>query len=148
VGRDRLVDVATYASLLLLGVALGVYGAFLVPLRLFGGVEGLADVIGFGGVLLAGVLGAAGSARATAAVTPGIGWVVAVVALGTSTGGDVVVPGSLGNDPGVGIVGSLYLLSGLAGTLAAAIVVAVRRRRAAARSTQHPQRVAGFGRST
>ena len=129
VGRDRLLTVATYASLFLLGMAIGVWGAFLVPLRLFGSVEGLADVIGFAGVLAAGVLGAVGSGRGAAAITPGIGWIVAVLALGSSTGGDVVVPGSLGNDPGVGVVGSIYLLSGLAGTVAAAVITGVRRRR-------------------
>lgn len=131
--RDRLIDVATYLVLLLLGMAVGVYGAFLVPLRLFGDVEGLAVVVGFVGVLAAGLLGAAGIDRAPAAVMPGIGWIVAVLALNASTGGDVVVPGSLGNDPGVGVVGTLYLLSGLAGTLGAALITGFRRRRATSR---------------
>src|SRR3954453_7619521 len=62
---------AGYAVLFVLGVAIGVYGAFLVPLRLFGGVEGLADVIGFAGLLCAGYFGAVGFGGAPAAVVPG-----------------------------------------------------------------------------
>lgn len=121
---------ATYVVLTLLGAALGVWGAFLVPLRLFGGVEGLADVIGVLGPFLAGYLGARGTDRAPAAVLPGIGWLLAVLALGSfSPGGDVVVPGSLGTDPGIGTVGGLYLVSGLVGILAAGVTAGRRLRR-------------------
>lgn len=126
-GRATLV--ATYAVLLVLGFALGVWGAFLVPLRLFGHVEGLADVVGLAGPALAGCLGGLGLMSAPAAVLPGIGWILAVLVLGYSPGGDVVIPGSLGNDHAVAVVGTLYLGSGLVGTLVAGVVVARRLRR-------------------
>ena len=126
-GRATLV--ATYAVLLVLGFALGVWGAFLVPLRLFGHVEGLADVVGLAGPALAGCLGGLGLMSAPAAVLPGIGWILAVLVLGYSPGGDVVIPGSLGNDPAVAVVGTLSLGSGLVGTLVAGVVVARRLRR-------------------
>lgn len=119
----------SYAVLLVLGFVLGVWGAFLVPLRLFGRVEGLADVVGLAGPALAGGLGGLGLASAPAAVLPGIGWILAVLVLGYSPGGDVVIPGSLGNDHGVAVVGTLYLGSGLVGTLLAGVVVARRLRR-------------------
>ena len=127
---DRLVLAATYAVLVLLGVALGVWGAFLVPLRLFNGVEGLADVIGLLSTGLAGYLAALGTGRAPAAVLPGIGWLVAVVVLGSyAPGADVVIPGSLGTDPGIGTVGTIYLASGLVGILVAGVAAGRRLRR-------------------
>ena len=125
----RLTLVASYVVLTLLGVAIGVWGAFLVPLRLFGHIEGLADVIGLGGTVAAGCLGGLGLRSAPAAVMPGVGWILAFLALGYSPGGDVVIPGKLGNDPGVAIVGTLYLLSGFLGTLVSAVLVARRLRR-------------------
>lgn len=138
-GRATLV--AGYAVLLVLGAAVGVWGAFLVPLRLFGDVEGLADAVGLAGTLLAGCLGGLGLGSGPAAVVPGIGWILAVLVLGYSPGGDVVIPGSLGNDHGVAVVGTLYLGSGLVGTLGAGVVVARRLRRftsAANRPTPQP----------
>lgn len=125
----RLTLVATYVVLGLLGAVIGVWGAFLVPLRLFGHIEGLADVIGLGGVLGAGCLGGFGLRSAPAAVIPGVGWILAFLVLGYSPGGDVVIPGSLGNDHGVAVVGTLYLLSGFVGTLLSGVVVARRLRR-------------------
>jgi len=128
---------AGYVLLLVLGAVVGVYGAFLVPLRLVGGVEGLADVLGFAGPLVAGYFGAVGLGVAPAAVFPGIGWIVSILLLGYSPGGDVVIPGKLGTDPGIGMVGSLYLISGLLGTLAAGVLASTHLRRAARRSTTH-----------
>ena len=125
----RFTLVAAYVVLGLLGAAIGVWGAFLVPLRLFGHIEGLADVIGLLGTAAAGCLGGLGLRSAPAAVLPGVGWFLAFLALGYSPGGDVVIPGSLGNDHGVAIVGTLYMLSGFFGTLLAALVVARRLRR-------------------
>lgn len=122
---------AGYVVLLVLGFALGVWGAFLVPLRLFGGVEGFADVLGVAGPLVAGYLGAVGLGVAPAAVFPGIGWIVSMLLLGYSPGGDVVIPGKLGPDPGIGTVGSLYLISGLVGTLAAGVLASRHLRRTA-----------------
>lgn len=130
---DTAVLAAGYVLLLALGAAIGVWGAFLVPLRLPGGVEGLADVIGFGGPLVVGYLGALGLGVAPAAVFPGIGWIVSILLLGYSPGGDVVIPGKLGTDPGIGTVGSLYLVSGLLGTLAAGILASAHLRRVARR---------------
>jgi hypothetical protein len=130
VDSDRVLLVAAYAVLFLLGGVVGVWGAFLVPLRLFGHVEGLADLVGLLGTLVAGYLGGVGLRSAAAAVLPGLGWIVAVIVLGYSPGGDVVIPGSLGNDAGVGVVGTLYLGSGLVGTLAAGVLAVRRLRRA------------------
>ena len=130
--RERVLVAATYVVLALLGAALGLWGAFLVPLRLFGGVEGLADVIGVASTALVGYLAAVGTGRGSAAVVPGIGWLVAVALVGSySPGGDVVIPGSLGTDPGIGTVGELYLLSGLIGILVAGVTAGRRLRRAA-----------------
>jgi len=134
---DRAVLAAGYVLLLVLGAVIGVYGAFLVPLRLVGGVEGLADVLGFAGPLAAGYFGAVGLGVAPAAVFPGIGWILSILLLGYSPGGDVVIPGKLGTDPGIGMVGSLYLISGLLGTLAAGVLASTHLRRAARRSTPH-----------
>ena len=131
---DRAVLAAGYVLLLVLGAAIGVWGAFLVPLRLPGGVEGLADVLGFTGPMVVGYLGAVGLGVAPAAVFPGIGWILSILVLGYSPGGDVVIPGKLGTDPGIGTVGSLYLLSGLAGTLAAGVLASAHLRRAARRA--------------
>jgi len=129
VDRDRWLVVATAAVLFLLGALLGLWGAFLVPLRLFGGVEGLALLVGAGGVFLAGYFGGLGSGSGATAIAPGVGWIIAVLALGTSRGGDVVLPGSLSKDPGVAVVGTAYLASGLVGMLAAAWIVTRRLRR-------------------
>jgi hypothetical protein len=122
--------VAAYTALFLLGAALGVWGAFLVPLRLFGSVEGLADVVGFAGPLVTGYLGGLGLRAAPAAIVPGLGWIIAFLTLGYSRGGDVVVPGSLATDHGVAVVGTLYFFSGLVGILVAGVVTARRLRRA------------------
>lgn len=124
--------VAAYVALFLLGATTAVYGAFLVPLRLFGQVEGLADVIGVAGPLLVGYYGAVGVGSAPAAVVPGVGWIVAVLLLGYGRGGDVVIPGSLGTDHGVAVVGTLYLVCGLAGILGAGLLAARRLRGASA----------------
>jgi hypothetical protein len=121
---DRLTLVATYVVLALLGAAVGVWGAFLVPLRLFGHIEGLADVVGLVGTVLAGCLGGLGLRSAPAAVIPGVGWILSFLVLGYSPGGDVVIPGSLGNDHSVAIVGTLYLVSGFLGTLVSGVLVA------------------------
>jgi hypothetical protein len=121
--------VAAYAALFVVGGMLGVWGAFLVPLRLFGRVEGLADVIALAGPLAMGYLGGVGLRSAPAAIVPGVGWIVAFLILGYSRGGDVVVPGSLGTDHGVAVVGTLYFFCGLLGILVAGVTVARRLRR-------------------
>jgi hypothetical protein len=109
-----------------LGVLLGLVGAFLVPLRLPGGVEGLSVAVAVVGNLVAGRLAAAGLDHPWGAALPGVGWlVVAVLAGSARASGGLVIPGSLPVDPGVGHTGSAFLL---AGTLAAvaAVVLAFR----------------------
>jgi hypothetical protein len=128
VSRDDWELAGCWVVLLALGVVLGAYGAFLVPLRLFDGVEGLAPVVGLLSTFGVGLAGALGAGSAPLAVAPGIGWIVSVLVLGYSFGGDVVVPGRLGTDPGIGLVGTLYLASGLVGLLAAGVVAARRLR--------------------
>jgi hypothetical protein len=123
VTRDRLVLVATCVVLVLLGAMIGLWSAFLVPLRLFGRIEGFADVLSFAGILGAGWLGAIGAGRALVAPMPGLGWVVMIYLVGSvSPGGDVVVPGRLGSDPGIGTVGTVLLFAGLAGMIGAVLL--------------------------
>lgn len=121
---DRFPLAAVHAVLFLLGAALGVWGAFLVPLRLPGGVEGLADVIAFGGNLAVGVAAARGTGTLPAAATPGVGWLIAVLALSTfgRPSDEVVLPSRLGTDPGIGTVGTLFLLAGAAGAVLAVVI--------------------------
>lgn len=122
--EDRFPLYAVYAVLLLLGAALGVWGAFLVPLRLPGGIEGLSDVLAVVGNIAVGFFAARGARSVPAAAMPGIGWLVAVLAVGTIArpADEVVIPASLGSDPGVGTVGTLYLLLGAVGAVAAILL--------------------------
>ena len=126
--EDRFPLAAVYAVLLLLGAALGVWGAFLVPLRLPGGIEGFSDVLALGGNVAVGFLAARGARSVPAAAMPGIGWLVAVLLVGASPPGiagpadEVVIPASLGNDPGIGHVGTFYLLLGAIGAVAAILL--------------------------
>jgi hypothetical protein len=124
VDDDRFPMLAVYLALVVLGGALGVWGAFLVPLRLPGGIEGLADVIAVGGNLVAGVAAARVTRTVQAAAMPGLGWLVAVLIVITTArpAGEVIVPGSLGNDPGIGPVGTLFLLGGAVGAVVAVLL--------------------------
>src|SRR3954467_4439892 len=101
--EDRFPLSAVYAVLLLLGAALGIWGAFLVPLRLPGGIEGLSDVLALGGNVLVGPPPARGARPGPAAAMPGIGWLVAVLAVGSVVrpADEVVIPASIASDPGV-----------------------------------------------
>ena len=129
--EDRFPLGAVYAVLLLLGAALGVWGAFLVPLRLPGGIEGFSDLLALGGNIAVGYLAARGARSVPAAAMPGIGWLVAVLTVGTIArpADEVVIPASLGNDPGVGKVGTFYLLLGAVGAVAAILLANRDRRR-------------------
>lgn len=129
--EDRFPLAAVFAVLLLLGAALGVWGAFLVPLRLPGGIEGFSDVLAVGGNVAVGLLAARGARSVPAAAMPGIGWLVAVLAVGTIArpADEVVIPASLGNDPGIGHVGTFYLLLGAVGAVAAVLLANRDRRR-------------------
>lgn len=121
---DRFPVALVHLALALLGAMLGVWGAFLVPLRLPGGAEGLADVIAAASTFGVGVLAARGAGSLTAAATPGIGWLVAVLVIsGVARPSDeVVIPGRLGTDPGVGTVGTIFLFAGALGAVAAVLL--------------------------
>lgn len=134
VPEDRFPVALVYVVLFLLGSALGVWGAFLVPLRLPGGVEGLADVIAFVGNLAVGFLAALGVRSVAAAATPGVGWLLTVLVLGTwaRPSDEVVIPSGLGNDPGIGTVGTLFLFAGAIGAVLAILLANWRLRRTGA----------------
>jgi hypothetical protein len=127
VARDDLLVVAGHAALLLLGVVLAVWGLFLVPLRLPGGVEGLSVVIAVVGNLATARLGGFGFRTPLAAAMPGIGWLLAVVVLVGGLPGhanDVLLPGRLPADPGVVTVGLLWVFGGALAALAGVVWVA------------------------
>jgi hypothetical protein len=130
--------VAVHLALVLLGAALGVWGAFLVPLRLPGGVEGLADLVAVLGNAGVGFAAARATRSVPAALMPGIGWLVAMMlTIGYLRPSDeVVIPGSLASDPGIGTVGTLFLFAGPLGTVVA-VVLAQRFTRRAERPTSH-----------
>jgi hypothetical protein len=121
---ERIPLALVYAVLFLLGVALGVWGAFLVPLRLPGGIEGLADVIALLGNVAVGFLAALGVRNVAGAALPGVGWLVTVLVIGSVARppGEVVIPSGLGNDPGIGTVGTLFLFAGALGAVAAGLL--------------------------
>lgn len=121
---DRFPLAAVQVVLFLLGAALAVWGAFLVPLRLPGGVEGLADVIALGGNLLVGLAAARGTGSLLAAAMPGIGWLVTVLVLASVArpSDEVVLPGALATDPGIGTVSALFLAAGALGTVLAVVI--------------------------
>ena len=124
VHEDRFPLALVYVVLLLLGVALGVWGAFLVPLRLPGGLEGLADVIAFGGNIAVGFFAARGVRSVAAAAMPGIGWLLTVLVIGSVArpSDEVVIPSGLGNDPGIGTVGTVFLFAGAIGAVVAILL--------------------------
>lgn len=106
--------IATYLVLAALGALLGVLGSFLVPQRLFGGVEGISVLVALAGNLATGLIGGVGTSTRAGAVAPAIGWVLAVGTLtSVAPGGDVVIPGGLPVDPGVPKAGLAFLLVGL-----------------------------------
>jgi hypothetical protein len=131
VAEDRFPLVLVYVVVFLLGAALGVWGAFLVPLRLPGGIEGLADVIALVGNIAVGYGAAIGSRSVAGAAMPGVGWLLTVLAIGTIVrpSDEVVIPSGLGNDPGIGTVGTLFLFAGAIGAVAAILLANWRLRR-------------------
>jgi hypothetical protein len=134
VARDNLLVAAGHAALLLLGALLGLWGLFLVPLRLPGGIEGLAVVVAVVGNVGAAWLGGFGFATPLAAAMPGIGWLVSVaLLLGGLPGSpahtsDVLLPGRLPVDPGIVAVGSGWLVGGAVAALGGVLWVAHRLR--------------------
>lgn len=123
---------STVAGIVLLacGVLLAVISAFLVPLRLWGDVEGLSVVLVIAMNLGVGLAAGRGLRSPWAAAAPGIGWFVTAAWLSFQTprGGGVLIPGKLGNDPGVVVVGWLWLLAGIAAAGCAVGVTAFRAR--------------------
>jgi hypothetical protein len=130
---DRFPLPAVYAVLVVLGAAMGVWEAFLVPLRLPGGIEGLADVLAFGGNLGVGLLAGRALRDLPASAMSGIGWLVMVLVVGSVVrpADEVIIPGRLGPDPGIPVVGALLLLAGPLGAILAVVLTARFTRRAA-----------------
>lgn len=108
-----------------IGLILGTIESFLVPLRLFNGVEGLSVVLAVVGNAFIGTLAGLATRSLAAAVMPVVGWVIAVGALLlVAPGGDVVFVGKLPVDPGVVVVGDVFLFAGiLAGAVALVFTV-------------------------
>jgi hypothetical protein len=105
---------ATYVVLAAIGLVLGVIEAFLVPQRIFGGVEGLSAVLAFVGNAIVGSLGGVGTRTMVGAIVPIASWFVAVGALTVyAPGGDVVIAGKLPTDPGVVVTGTAFLILGI-----------------------------------
>jgi hypothetical protein len=105
---------ATYLVLVAIGLVLGVIETFLVPQRLFGGVEGLSAALALLVNTSVGVFGGLGTRTLAGAVAPFAGWFVAVAALTVAApGGDVVLAGKLPADPGVVMAGTAYLFVGV-----------------------------------
>jgi hypothetical protein len=113
----------TYLVLLAIGLLLGAMDAFLVPQRLFGGVEGLAAVLALVGNTAVGSFGGLATRSMIGAIVPAVGWFVAVGVLMTiAPGGDVVIAGRLPADPGVVDVGMALLVLGIFGAGIALLV--------------------------
>ena len=135
--RDDVLVVAGHAALLLLGVALGIWGMFLVPVRLPGGIEGLAIVVAVVGNVGAARLGGFGFSTPLAAAMPGIGWLLAVMTLAGGLPGmsghdqDVLLPGKLPTDPGIVVVGTGFIFAGAVAALAGVLWASHRIRSAA-----------------
>jgi hypothetical protein len=111
---ERLAVLAACIVLTAAGLVLGTIEAFLVPVRLFGGLEGLAVVLGVVGNLAVALLAAAGLQTTAGAVAPAAGWFAAAsYATFFNPRGTVIIPGTLGDDPGVPVVGLLWYFGGL-----------------------------------
>jgi hypothetical protein len=108
------VTVAIYVVLAVIGALLGVIGAFLVPARVFGDIEGVSVLLAFVGNAALGMLGGLGTRSLAGAIAPTMGWFVAVGVLTVfGPGGDVVLAGKLPDDPGVVTVGDAFLFVGI-----------------------------------
>jgi hypothetical protein len=141
---DRALAATTYIVLVAIGVMLGVLETFLVPQRLFGGVEGLSVVLALVGNALVGGLAGIGMRSVAAAIVPTVAWLVTVGVLITyRPGGDVVMAGKLGNDPGVVVVGDAYLIAGVLAGGISLLVAAWHALRAARRRPELSGHVSG-----
>jgi hypothetical protein len=112
--EERWYVAAVCVLLFVAGVGAGAVGAFLTPLRLFSGLEGLSVVIAVVGNVGLGALGGVGTRSVWGAIAPALGWAIAVLVLTSySRGGDVVIAGGLPVDPGVVQVGTWFMVGGL-----------------------------------
>lgn len=103
--------------LFVLGLVLGIFGAFLIPAgpRIGSVLLSIGVAVAFIGNIVSGVLGTEMTGNRLGAIVPGIGWVVAVLPLGAKRPeGDLVVTGDT--------KGYAFLLAGL---IAAVGVVAL-----------------------
>jgi hypothetical protein len=122
---ERGVLLATYVVLAAIGVMAAVIESFLVPQRVFGGVEGLSAVLAFAGNLAVGSAAGLATRSRAAAVTPTVSWFLTVGVLTVYLpGGDVVMPGRLPVDPGVVKVVPAFLILGILAGAASAFVTA------------------------
>jgi hypothetical protein len=122
-GLERGVLITTYLAMAVLGMLSGIIDAFLVPQRLFDGVEGLSILLAVAGNIGLGLLGGLGTRTVTGAVAPMITWFVTVGILSLrGPGGDLIVPGALRNDPGITWVTNFLLLGG---ALSSAVAIAL-----------------------
>jgi hypothetical protein len=137
VTEDRFPMVAVHLVLVLLGAALGLWGVFLIPLRLPGGIEGFSVLLALVGNAVVGIAATRSTGSLPAAVMPGIGWLVTLMlTVGYVTPSDeAIIPGALPADPGIGTVGAFYLFAGPVGTVLA-VTFAQRFTRRAERPTQ------------
>jgi hypothetical protein len=127
---ERGVLAATYVVLAAVGVLTGVLGCFLVPQRLFGGVEGLSVVLAVVGNAGIGTAAGIATRQFAGAVVPVMGWFLTVGFVTVyMPGGDVILPGRLQQDPGVTHVTTAFLILGvLAGALALVVTAHYTRR--------------------
>jgi hypothetical protein len=122
---ERVLLGATFVVLFAVGVLTGVVGTFLVPEQV-GSFGYLSAVLAVVGNLTMGLLGGFGTLTVAGAVTPLLGWFIAVLALATepfvSKGGDVVIPGTLGNAPGVVHVGVAFMVAGVIASVVSIVI--------------------------
>ena len=99
-----------FLLLLVVGLELAVWEAFLVAARPFGVALPLAAVLALVGNVAVGLVGARVLGRPLGAAVPGLLWLVTALALGSrGPGGDTVVPG--------GWRGVAFLVAGAAGAV-------------------------------
>jgi hypothetical protein len=109
--------IATYVVLVAIGLLLGVIECFLVPQRVFGGVEGLSALLGFVGNAAVGTFGGLGTRSPGGVFATAGGWFTAIAVFGfiPGPGGDIIIPGRLPADPGVVDVGLGLVVLGIFG---------------------------------
>jgi hypothetical protein len=123
---ERGVLIATYVVLAAIGVIAAVIECFLIPQRIFGGVEGLSAVLAFAGNVAVGIAAGLAMRSRLAAAIPTVSWFLTVGLLTVYLpGGDVVMPGRLPTDPGVVKVVPAFIIVGI---LAGGIATVVTRR--------------------